>query len=258
LDALKEICLRHNLYLIEDCAQAWGCTYKGASIGTIGDIGCFSLNEFKHISCGDGGVAVTSDEKTARRLRLSTDKCYNREPGAAMRDPSFLANNYRMTELQAAVTLAQLDKLSGIVERRRRWGMELSRRLQDLQGITLPQPAPGSEPVWWFYLLRVKPEVLGCNADDYAAALRAEGLSASAHYIGRCVYEYPIFTGHSAFERGGHPFERYDYHHGLCPEAERVLGTGVVLPVSEAFTDIDLDETAEALCRVTLWFTRKG
>ncbi len=254
LTALKDICLRHNLYLIEDCAQAWGCTYKGAFVGSVGDIGCFSLNEFKHISCGEGGVAVTSDEGIARRLRLATDKCYDREPGVAFRDPSFLANNYRMTELQAAVASAQLDKLAGIVERRRWWGRELSSRLQDLEGITLPKPASGCDPTWWFYMLRIKPRVLGCDADEYAAALKAEGLRATPHYIGRCVYEYLVFTRHSAFERGGHPYERYDYHAGLCPIAEEVLETGVVLPVSEAFTDIDLEETAEAIYRVARWF----
>ncbi|MDD2485967.1 MAG: DegT/DnrJ/EryC1/StrS family aminotransferase [bacterium] len=258
LAALKAICLRHNLFLIEDCAQAWGCTYKGRSVGAIGNIGCFSMNESKHISCGEGGVTVAGDKDIARRLRLATDKCYDRESGAAFRDPSFLANNYRMSELQAAIALAQLDKLAGIVERRRWWGTELSSRLHDLEGITLPQPTSGCDPTWWFYMLRVKPEKLGCNADEYAAALKAEGLGATAHYIGRCVYEYLVFTRHSAFERSGHPYEKYDYHTGLCPIAEKVLETGVVLPVSEAFTDIDLEETAEAICRVTRWFMGKA
>jgi Predicted pyridoxal phosphate-dependent enzyme apparently involved in regulation of cell wall biogenesis len=74
LNALRDICRRHNLWLIEDCAQAFGCRYMGEPIGTLGDIGCFSLNEFKHISCGDGGIVITRDQRLATRLRLATDK----------------------------------------------------------------------------------------------------------------------------------------------------------------------------------------
>jgi perosamine synthetase len=75
MDELMALAERHNFHVIEDCAQAFGATYKGRPIGTVGHIGCFSYNEFKHISCGDGGLAVTNDERLALRLRLSTDKC---------------------------------------------------------------------------------------------------------------------------------------------------------------------------------------
>jgi perosamine synthetase len=163
MHALRDICRRHSLWLIEDCAQAFGCRYMGEPIGTLGDIGCFSLNEFKHISCGDGGIVLTRDERLATRLRLATDKCYNREPTATQRNPTFLANNYRMTELQGAVALAQLEKLDSIVVRRRRWCEAFSERLQDVPGISLPQPTAGCEPSWWFYMLRVVPESLGVD-----------------------------------------------------------------------------------------------
>lgn len=256
LTALQEICDRHNLVLIEDCAQALGCRYGDRPIGTLGRIGCFSLNEFKHISCGDGGVVLTDDAALASKLRLATDKGYNREPGAALRSPTFLANNYRMTELQGAVALAQLRKLKSIVERRRRWCGELSRRLAGVKGIALPEATPGCETSWWFYMLRVEPEILGADADRFAAALRAEGLSAGAHYIGQCVYEYPIFAEHSAFARGGHAYEGRAYGKGLCPNAEAILETCVILPVNEAYTDRDLDETACGVRRVAEWMAR--
>ncbi len=254
LHALRDICRRHNLWLIEDCAQAFGCRYASEPVGTIGDIGCFSLNEFKHISCGDGGIVITRNETLARRLRLATDKCYSREPGVTQRNPTFLANNYRMTELQGAVALAQLPKLEGIVARRRRWCEALSERLRGLPSISLPQPTPGCEPSWWFYMLRVVPGALGADADAFAEALRAEGLPASAHYIGQCVYEYPIFTNHSAFERGTHAYSTRSYGKGLCPFAEAILDTCVILSVNEAYTETDLEETAHAIRRVVCWF----
>lgn len=255
LDALGEICRSRGLALIEDCAQSWGCTYQGKPIGTSGSIGCFSLNEFKHISCGDGGVVITDDEDLARRLRLATDKCYNREPGALMRNATFLANNYRMTELQGAVAVAQIGKLADIVEKRRRWCEGLSGRLAGLDGIVLPQPTEGCNPSWWFYMMRVQPEVLKADADQFAEALRAEGLQATPHYIGRCVYEYPIFVDHSAFERGGHPYSDRQYGKGLCPEAEAIVETSVIHPVNEAFTEADLDEAALGISRVVKWLS---
>src|SRR6185436_17440405 len=112
----------------EDCAQAHGCTYNGKRIGTIGRIGCFSFNEFKHISCGDGGVCVTDDDALAVAARKAGDKGYDRAPGA-IREASLLAGNYRMTELQAAVAIAQLGKLDSIVARRRSWCGRLHEKL---------------------------------------------------------------------------------------------------------------------------------
>ncbi len=254
LDGLSELCSARGITLIEDCAQALGCVYRGGSVGTRGAVGCFSLNEFKHIACGDGGVAVTADPGLARRLRLATDKCYGRDAEGASRQAFFLANNYRMTELQGAVALAQLEKLEGIVERRRRWCGALLEGLRGLPGIRLPRPTDGCEPSWWFFPLRVVPEETGCGADRFAAALRAEGIPASSRYIGQCVYQYPLFLDHSAFERGTHPFAAQDYRHGLCPEAEAWLETVVIIAVNESYTSADLDSCVRAVSRVARWF----
>lgn len=242
LDALRNACAARGVMLIEDCAQAWGATYHGRPVGTFGAMGCFSLNEFKHISCGDGGLVVTADAAPARRLALSVDKCYDRAAGAGMRDPAFLANNYRMTELQAAVALAQMPKLPDIVARRRAWCEALGSRLSGLAGILPPAATPGADPSWWFYILRVQED-----ADRFAKALRARGVPAAAHYIGRCVYEYPVFANHSAFAKGGHAYEREAYGPGLCPNAEAFLASIVTLAVNEGYTDADMDIAAEAI-----------
>src|SRR5207237_8394544 len=115
LKALKAIADKHKLWLIEDCAQSHGCTYEGKPVGTVGQLGIYSYNEFKHISCGDGGLTVTNDNALAIKSRLATDTAYNRALAATAREPHFLADNYRMTELQGAVALAQLGKLDAIV-----------------------------------------------------------------------------------------------------------------------------------------------
>lgn len=257
LYALREIADARKIFLIEDCAQAHGCTYHGNSIGTIGQIGCFSYNEFKHISCGDGGISITDDETLARKMRLSTDKGYNRAPGVAQRNTNFLANNYRMTELQGAVAIAQLNKLDSIVQRRRKWCAALTERLKGLQGIALPKVTEGCDPTWWFYMVRVVPSVLKATADQFVAAMKAEGVPLGAHYIGRPVYEYPLFREHTAFDHGEHPFKARDYAKERCTEAEAILDTCVMLSINESYDEQDLEETATAFHKVANYLRTK-
>ncbi len=257
LYALREIADASKIFLIEDCAQAHGTRYHGNAIGTIGQIGCFSYNEFKHISCGDGGVCITDDAALAAKMRLATDKGYNRSPGVAQRNTNFLANNYRMTELQGAVALAQLGKLDSIVERRRKWCAGLTERLQGIQGIALPKVTEGCDPTWWFYMVRVIPAVLKASADEFVAAMKAQGVPLGAHYIGRPVYEYPLFQEHTPFARGEHAFEARDYAKENCPEAEAILNTCVMLTINESYDEQDLEETARAFHQAAAFLRSK-
>ena len=257
LYALRDIADEHKIFLIEDCAQAHGAKYHGNAIGTIGQIGCFSYNEFKHISCGDGGIAITDDPALAQKMRLATDKGYNRAPGVQQRNTNFLAMNYRMTELQGAVAIAQLNKLDSIVERRRAWCAGLTERLKGIEGIALPKVTEGCDPTWWFYMVRVVPSVLKASADQFVAAMKAEGVPLGAHYIGRPVYHYPVFQEHTAFVRGAHPFNARDYSKENCPEAEAILNTCVMLSINESYDEQDLEETAKAFHRAARYLRTK-
>ena len=257
LNAIKAIADKHKIILIEDCAQAHGVKYDGKSIGTIGAIGCFSYNEFKHIACGDGGVILTSDEAIAKKLRLSVDKCYDRSPTATQRLATFMANNYRMTELQGAVATAQLRKLDSIIARRQSWCGRLTDRLANLPGIQLPKVTERGTHTYWFYMMRIDAAKLGGSTDDFAAALKAEGVPVSAHYIGRPIYKYPLFADHSAFDHGSHPFSRVDYKKVSCPTAEAILDTCVNLAINECYSDADLDDTVKAFERVVGYFQSK-
>jgi len=155
------------------------------------------------------------------------------------------------------VALAQLGKLESIISRRRSWCTRLSERLSDLEGILLPKITPHSDPSWWFYMLRVVNEHLHAGADEFAAALKAEGVPAAARYIGMCVYEYALFKNHSAFERGEHPFMARDYAREICPIAKSILDTCVILHVNQAYTEQDLEETVLAFERVVKWYISK-
>ena len=117
MDAIVALCRARDLWLIEDAAQAPYATLNGARMGTMGDVGCFSLQQGKHFSCGEGGLVLTRDGILARRMRLFHDKAWGY--GDAAPDHDFAAPNYRMTELAGAVALAQLDRVEGVVADRR-------------------------------------------------------------------------------------------------------------------------------------------
>lgn len=258
MNALKALANRHDLWLVEDCAQAYLTEYQRQLCGTVGDIGCFSMNDFKHISAGDAGMVLTHDAKLAHRAELFADKCYDRAPGAD-RNPFFLAPNYRMCELHAAVGLAQLDKLDGIVARRRSYGERLGAGLRGLPGIVPQRFVEGGRGSYWFYLFRLDETVVGPRA-KFVEALAAEGLSASAGYVDRATYLYDLFTKRQGFGGSEFPFNlapHIQYHPGLCPQAEAIVADCVKLPVSEFFTDEDLNQTLAGIRKVALHFAQK-
>jgi dTDP-4-amino-4,6-dideoxygalactose transaminase len=115
MDAFADISKRHNIPLIEDCSQAHLTVYKGRLLGTIGAIGCFSLQQSKHMTTGDGGMTITDNQVYYERMRFFVDKGFQRR-GWGPRAYLFLAPNYRMNELTAAVGLAQLEKVQKVVE----------------------------------------------------------------------------------------------------------------------------------------------
>lgn len=253
MDRMGDIARRHNLYLIEDCSQAHVTDYKGRLLGTIGDLGCFSLQRSKHMTTGDGGVTITRHEDLAERMMLFRDKGWSRKAGWGPRTYEFLAPNYRMTELQGAVGIAQTKKVKRTVRARNRLGNLLTKRIQDAPGI-VPEPvAEGGKHSYWLYPLRV---VEG-SADEFARALTDEGIGCSAHYIGE-----PIFLCMEALANGmtfgdsHHPLDgchggrRMKYTSGMCPRTEQALKQLVVVGIHEQMQREDILDIAGAVNKV--------
>ncbi|WP_254711540.1 DegT/DnrJ/EryC1/StrS aminotransferase family protein [Streptomyces sp. TRM64462] len=229
---LREICDRHGLLLIEDCAQAWlgedPAGPPGRLLGTAGDIACFSLQQYKHITAGDGGLAVTDDADLARRMRLFMDKGWDRSEGRIHRT---MGLNYRMTELVAAVARAQLARLPGLLTRRRTSAGRLAGAVAEgaVPGVRLATASgtPYEGHAWW-----VVPLLVDDNARA-AKALDALGVPALPGYLERPLYANPALAGHPP---------------GLCPRAERLIDrTLLVLPWNEGYTTADADRVAGAL-----------
>lgn len=259
LDAIKAIAHRHNLILIEDCAQAWGARYRGAPVGTIGHVGCFSLNDFKHISCGDGGVVASSDPAIGPRLQICGDKGYDRVGGS--HSPRFLAPCYRMSELQAAVSTAQLGRVTDIAERRNHLGECLTRAIANAAGVFPQKIQEGGFCSYWFYMFRISTEQLHCTRDQFVQALNAEGLSASAGYIPEPLYRYPVFRDGSFFG-GGWPVRdlgltRMDYNEVSCPNAELILHTAIRVEIRQWMTIEYIQSAGAAIHKVASYFSAR-
>jgi len=251
IDRFVEIAEKHNIPLIEDACQCHATRYKGQYAGTYGDIGCFSFQQSKHMTCGDGGVAISRDQETVDRMRLFGDKGWARADGGP-RGYLLHGPNYRMNELQGAVALAQLRKVRSVVERRMALGDYLNSLLSEVASVETPPRSPDVEHSYWLYPLRLVEH----KAAEFAKALSAEGIPASAGYIGKPIYlcsaslrdKKTFGTSHWPFDApGSGPIE---YREGMCPRTEEFLEHLATLPLHEHMTERDMQDYAEAIRKV--------
>ena len=253
MDPIMEIARRHDLVVIEDCAQAHEAEYKGRKVGSIGHLSAFSLMSGKHsTSGGQGGMVLTNDEELYWDAKRFADrgKPFNSEETTNL----FLGMNYRMTELQAAIGRVQLRKLPDIVDRRRQVVAMIGERVQDLQAIRLGRVIENVKPAYWFLFLRVHRERLDAPKQQLAEALQAEGVPVSADYAwimpetywirerrtygeSRCPWVCPYYGKEVSYE-------------GRLPNAHLARDNHMTLAVHECYTEKECDDIASALRKV--------
>jgi len=251
LGGLKALAERHKLVLIEDCAQAWGAQYRGRPVGTIGHLACYSLQQSKHITCGDGGLVASNDERFGPLLQRFGDKGFDRVGRA---DFGVLATNYRMSEPQAAVTAGQLPRLEAIATRRAKLGGLLSEKLAGVPGIRPHETHPADRCVYWHHLFRIRPEAFRCDRTRFLKSLLAEGVPASTGLMQGPLYLKSVFQNH-AFFAGRWPIRELglthiDYTKQSCPEAEAIHETCIRLPLHEGMTEDYILSVAAAIAKV--------
>jgi perosamine synthetase len=261
MDELLAICRKHDIALIEDCSQAYWARYKGQLVGSMGDMACFSLQQSKHMTCGEGGLMVTSNETYAERALLFSDKAWPRDSGSlgACRF-LFLSQNYRMNELSGAVAWAQLKKVEATVERRRARAGQLTALIRDIDCVSPPPEPSNVEPAYWLYMLRVN-ESAGVSTQEFGDALIAEGVPAWVRYIVDPLYMSPIFRGPMTYGRSGYPFSSYahqNYTRGLCPEAEASLSQVIAIHWNENYTAAHVEQFGMAIRKVARHFAAVG
>ncbi|QDT54934.1 L-glutamine:2-deoxy-scyllo-inosose aminotransferase [Caulifigura coniformis] len=255
--ALRTLADQHNLALIEDCCQAWGALDRGKPIGTAGHIACFSLQQSKHITTGDGGVVASSDPKFGPLLQRFGDKGMDRSGATGGLFHEF-ATNYRMSELQSAFAAAQITRLEKIASNRARAGNLLTTRLADLNGLTLHDVNAADRCTYWFYMLRMQPSAFRCDRAKFVKALAAEGVPAAAGYIPVPLYGNPVFQKH-AFFAGRWPVKELgltdmDYTRVRLPETEAILDTCIRIAINEAMPDDHIEAIARGVQKVARHF----
>ena len=228
MNEIMEIANEYNLKVIEDCAQAHGAKYRGQYVGTIGDIGVFSLNVNKTIQSGEGGVCITKDKDLHYRLALIRNHGEAVVEAAEYDDIINIAGfNYRMTELQAAVCRVQLGKLDGLNAARLKLVKQLNNGLRVFDFLVVPEEKYDCESTYYVYPLKFLSEIAGIKREQFVEAVNAEGINFFQGYV-KPLYTQPVYQKRSLF-KNGYPFSaienkscRMEYNIGICPNAEKL------------------------------------
>jgi perosamine synthetase len=232
LDALRAICDRHGLRLIEDACEALGAEYKGRPVGSHGVSAVFGFYPNKQITTGEGGVVVTHSEEE-RRLLVSLRNQGRSYEGENWFDHVRLGFNYRWTDVQAAVGVGQLEKLDDILELRAAVAERYSDLLAGLDGVSTPRPDDDDHRRSWFVYVIELAE--GVERERVMASLRAEGV-ATAEYV-PCIHLQPYMR------------ERYGFAEGMCPVAEDAAARTMALPFYTRLRPDDQERVVDALAR---------
>jgi dTDP-4-amino-4,6-dideoxygalactose transaminase len=239
MSAIMELAKAKNIPVIEDCAQAFLSKHRGQLVGTFGDIGCFSLQQGKHITTGEGGLVISRSPELARHMFLFINKAWGY--GDPQPDHYFIALNYRMTELQGAVAVAQLKKLDYSVRQRVELADMLSSELANIAGIETPAVAADDFCTYWKYCLHVDGEQLPGGAVALAGRLKTRGIACAPRYIQKPAFQCEIFRNQRTFGNSRFPFtlarpEAVDYSPSLFPGTFAALEGVLVLPWTERYT----------------------
>jgi perosamine synthetase len=250
LSAILKLANERGIPVIEDCAQAFLATHQGQPVGTAGTIGCFSLQQGKHITTGEGGLVTTNDAALARRIFLFINKAFGY--GDPQPDHYFIALNSRMNELTGAVAVAQLGKLRSIVASRQAAALKMTEKLQGISGIFTPHIDPDNTHVFWKYCLRVDSNCITDGAVGLAQRLKEKGIFSAPRYIQKPAFQCQLFAEQRTFGKSRWPFTlarpaAVDYTPAHFPGTFTGLEWVLVLPWNERYTDVHIDYIATAI-----------
>lgn len=247
---IAELAKKHNIAVIEDCAQAFLASENGSYVGSLGSIGCFSLQQGKHITTGEGGIVVTNDDALARQVFLFVNKAWGY--GDKNPDHYFLALNYRLSELQGAVACAQLEKLESSVRSRVAMAKRIADQLRGVPGIILPKADEGNVHAYWRYALHVDASVIDGGSFALGKYLQSHGVSCAPRYIQKPAYMCQVIREQKTFGNSRFPFtlarpEAVDYSPAKFSGVLSGLESVLVLPWTERYTEEHVDSIASVI-----------
>lgn len=204
VDKVLELAERYDLKVIEDAAEMHGQTYNGKPCGSFGDISTFSFYPNKHITTGEGGMVVTNDDELAERCRVLRNLCFRKDVRYIHDE---ISDNYRFTNLQAAVGLAQLERLDEFVARKRAMGKYYTEQLKDIDGLILPiEKMSYSDNIYWVYGIVLKSNIQADNK-KVQKLLAEEGIGSRTFFW--CMHEQPVYKKMGLFRDESYPYAEY-------------------------------------------------
>lgn len=228
MDRLMDIARRHNLLVIEDCAESHGATCRGKMTGSFGDMACFSFYANKVITTGEGGMVTTNNEQFAERLRLLRNLAFTK-PRFRHEEAGF---NFRMTGYQAAMGVAQLARIDHILSEKRRVAHTYNRLLSDVAGLQLPHEAEWAKNVYWMYAVVVQPE-FGISRDELMEHLRQANIDTRTFFCP--MNQQPCLQS------------RPDFRAVPCPVADSLWENGLYLPSTYSLSESVISQVADAV-----------
>lgn len=209
---VKKLAKKHGLKIIEDAAEAHGATYKGKSVGCLGDVGCFSFYGNKILTTGEGGMVVTNNKKIYDQSRYYKNLCFSLD-GPRDYLHHELGFNYRMTNVAAAIGLAQLEKANELVERRRKNADRYIKRLKDVPGLSLPVERGYAKNVYWMFGVVVEKKMFGVSRDELAERLKEGGIDTRVFF--QPMHKQPVLKKYRVKSKGSFPVSEYLAKNGL-------------------------------------------
>lgn len=248
LDAIKAICKKHKLVLIEDGAHAIGTKYKNEYVGNISDLTTFSFHPVKTITCGEGGAILTNNEEYYKKMMLfrshgitRDSDCLSQNPFDGYNEQIELGYNYRMTDFQAALGLSQLKKIEKFSARRKEIVARYDDAFKYMPEITIQKEIKESDTTRHLYIIRLKSEQLKANRNDIYKALNAENIGLQVHYIPTYYHPY---------------YKKMGYEKGLCPNSEELYEEIITIPLYYSLTNEDVELVIEAVKKVINYYRK--
>lgn len=249
LDSIIQLCRDKNMVLIEDGAHVIGTKYKGRPNGSIADMTTLSFHPVKTVTGGEGGAVLTNNEEYYQKLLLYRAHGITRDE-SLLENPSdgpwyyeqiTLGYNYRMTDIQAALIISQLDKLEIFSKRRKEIVARYNEAFSKLPGIVVQKEIAESDTTRHLYILRLKPDKFSIDRKKFFEALAAENVCCNVHYIPTYYFPY---------------YEKLGYKKGICPNAEKLYEEIISLPLYFAMTDEDVESVIAAVRKIAMYYSK--
>ncbi len=233
VDKILALAKKYNLKVIEDAAEMHGQTYNGRPCGSFGDISIFSFYPNKHITTGEGGMVVTDDEQLAERCRMLRNLCFKKDVRYIHDE---ISDNYRFTNLQAAVGLAQLERLDEFITKKREMGRYYTEHLKDVKGLILPiERTNYADNIYWVYGLVLEKDIPADNR-LIQKLLAEEGIGSRTFFW--CMHEQPVYQRQRLFENQTYP------------NAEYLARKGFYIPSGLALTEEQMEQVVDGVKNV--------